>query len=104
MWWTRSSTVPDAWGEGGHFEPNVTLTLIALAGLLRGRDRARPVSATGVCTAVLTQNGAQAVVQGDHPVRGRLIVSDTSGNNQLAAELGFAVPLLRLVRDRRTFL
>ena len=31
---------------------------------------------------------ATAVIEGDHPVRGRLIVSDTSGNNQLAASWG----------------
>ena len=81
-------TVPDAWGEGGHFEPGVTLTLIALPDFYGDEIVLDKASVTGVYSGVLTQNGSQAVIEGDHPVRGRVIVTDTSGNNQLSMPWG----------------
>lgn len=81
-------TVPDAWGEGGHFEPGVTLTLIALPDFYGDEITLDRVAVTGVCTALVTQNGSQATIQGDNSARGRIIVTDTSGNNQLGMEWG----------------
>ena len=77
-------TVPDAWGEGGHFEPAVTLTLICLPDFYGDEISLDSVSATGVYTGVAAITGTTATILGDHPSRCPVIVTDTSGNNQLS--------------------
>lgn len=77
-------TVPDAWGEGGHFEPSVTLTLICLPDFYGDEISLDSVAATGVYTGVAAISGVAATILGDHPSRCPVIVTDTSGNNQLS--------------------
>ena len=64
-------TVPDAWGEGGHFEPGVTLTLICLPDFYGDEISLDSVSATGVYTGVAAISGTAATILGDHPSRCR---------------------------------
>ena len=81
-------TVPDVWGEGGGYEPGVTLTLICLPDFYGDEISLDSVSATGVYTGVAASSGVAATILGDHPARLRLQVADTSGNNQLGCIWG----------------
>lgn len=79
---------PDVWGETAHVEPGVTLTLTCLPDFYGDEVTLDSAAATGVYTGVLTSGGSQAVIAGDYPARARIIVTDTSGNTQLALPWG----------------
>ena len=81
-------TLPDVWGETGDVEPDVVLTLECLPDFYGDEVTLDVQAATGVFDAVLTQGGQPAVIQGDHPARCRIVVTDTSGNPQLSALWG----------------
>lgn len=77
-------TLPDVYGETAGVEPDVSLVLECLPDFYGDEVTLDAISATGVYTGILKLSGATAVVQGDYPARARIIVTDTSGDNQLA--------------------
>lgn len=75
-------TLPDILGETGGIEPDVSLVLECLPDFYGDEVSLDTVTGTNVCQTVLKQSGANAVIPGDHFARGRIIVTDTSGNDQ----------------------
>lgn len=74
--------IPDEWGETGGIEDGVTLVLQTLPDFYGDEITLDTITATGAGAAVLQSAGSQAVIKGDYPARARLIVTDTSGNDQ----------------------
>lgn len=79
---TASLVVPDAYGETGGIESGITLTLECLPDFYGDEVTLDSASATGVLHAVLQESSEPAVIAGDYPARCRIIVTDTSGNDQ----------------------
>jgi hypothetical protein len=75
-------TLPDVWGETGAIEPDVVLQLECLPDFYGDEVTLDTLTATGVFHQVLKAAGAQAAVSGDYPARCRIVVTDTSGNDQ----------------------
>lgn len=82
-------TFADQYGETGFLESNVILTLECLPDFYGDEIALDVITCTGYCTAVLQQSGVQAVIEGDHPGRCRIIVTDSSGHNQQSIFWGF---------------
>lgn len=76
-------TVPDVWGETGGIEDGVSLVLTCLPDFY-GEQRTLDVltSTNGILSALLTENGEPAVIDGDYPARCRIQITDTSGTDR----------------------
>lgn len=74
--------IPDIFGATGGVEPNVQLILECLPDFYGDEITLDSVTATGHSEAVLKQSGTQAIIEGDYPARCRVVITDTSGNDQ----------------------
>lgn len=77
-----SLTIPDVHGETGGIEADVVLTLDCLPDFYGDEITLDTITATGHCKSVLKSSGVQAAIQGDYPSRVRVVVTDSSGNQQ----------------------
>lgn len=80
-------TMVDQWGETGFIEL-AKLELECVPDFYGDEITLDTISSTGYCDAVLEQSGVQAVIEGDHPARCRIIVTDASGTDQLECYWG----------------
>lgn len=78
-----SLVLPDVLGETGNVEPNISLVLECLPDFYGTPIVLDTLSGEGAITGVLTLGGAPAYIEGDHPGRAQITVSDASGNDQL---------------------
>lgn len=79
-------TFADQYGETGFLESNVILTLECLPDFYGDEITLDTISFTGYCEAVLQQGGVQAVIEGDHPGRCRIVVTQTAGGSSVAQD------------------
>lgn len=82
-------TLPDVWGEAAGLEPDVVLQLTCLPDFYGDEVSLDLLSGAGCLHTMLLASGVQAVVSGDYPSRVRLVVSDSSGHDQLGLLWGF---------------
>lgn len=78
-----SLTIPDVWGATGGVEPDVVVTLDCLPDFYGDEITLDSITATGHCNTVLQLAGTNATIQGDYPARTRVVLADTSGQDQL---------------------
>lgn len=82
-------TFADQYGETGFLESNVILTLECLPDFYGDEIELDLITCTGYCAAVLQKDGVQAVIDGDHGGRCRIVITDTSGHDQRELWWGF---------------
>lgn len=82
-------TLPDVYGETGGVEPNVILQLECIPDFYGDEISLDAINGTGRINSVLQLASAQAAIVGDHPGRCRIVISETSGNDQKGALWGF---------------
>ena len=85
-------SVPDKWLETGGIEPDIVLNLECLPdfyGDLISLDSISVSDEQGYCEAVLQLDGENAIIEGDHPGRVTITVTDESGYNQAGLLWGF---------------
>ena len=84
-------TFPDVWGETGSIETGVKLVLECLPDFYGDEIALDTILSAfaGEVLAVLEHAGQPAVIEGDHPGRCRIIITDLSGNNQKGLFWGY---------------
>lgn len=79
---TAALTLPDRLGETAGLEPGGELVLTTLPDFWGDEITLDAMSGTGLIDGVLLEDGEPAVIEGDYPARARIVVADTSGNDQ----------------------
>lgn len=77
-----SLKLPDVWGETGHVEADIVLTLECKPDFFSTQEELDEVEEAGVITAVLQKDGSPAIIAGDYPARAIIALENPSAHDQ----------------------